>query len=73
MSFNWSEYLSLAHDLAGQSAFHYSVEAKTRSAVSRAYYSVFIQARNFLRDRENYLSPRTTSIHNDVIEKFRTS
>ena len=45
MKFDWSEYFNLAQELAGTSE-----EAKLRSAVSRAYYSVFCLARNYWRD-----------------------
>lgn len=53
MKFDWSEYFKLAQELAamsGDSAA--SQEAKLRSAISRAYYSVFCIARNYLRDVE---------------------
>ena len=45
MKFDWKEYFNLAKELAGTTE-----EAKLRSAVSRAYYSVFCLARNYLRD-----------------------
>lgn len=45
MKFDWSEYFNLAQELAGTSE-----EAKLRSAISRAYYSVFCLARNYWRD-----------------------
>ena len=47
MKFDWSEYFNLAKELAETSE-----EAKLRSAVSRAYYSAFCLARNYLRDIE---------------------
>lgn len=53
MKFDWSEYFKLAQELAamsGDSAA--SQEARLRSAISRAYYSVFCIARNYLRDVE---------------------
>lgn len=45
MNFDWEEYFNLAKELAGTTE-----EAKLRSAVSRAYYSAFCLARNYLRD-----------------------
>ena len=45
MKFDWEEYFNLAKELAGTTE-----EAKLRSAVSRAYYSAFCLARNYLRD-----------------------
>jgi len=46
MSFDWGEYLRLAKDLVKKTC-----EAELRSAISRAYYSVFITARNLLSAR----------------------
>ena len=43
--FDWADYLTLAQELATRS----SDEAALRSAVSRAYYAAFCQARNVLR------------------------
>jgi uncharacterized protein (UPF0332 family) len=70
MKFDWSEYLNLAQELAGT-----KVEANLRSAVSRAYYSVFCLARNYLRDIEQdpRLSRNKTYDINDhqyVAEEF---
>ncbi|MEG3894524.1 MULTISPECIES: HEPN domain-containing protein [unclassified Microcoleus] len=45
MKFDWSEYFNLAKELVETSE-----DAKLRSAVSRAYYSAFCLARNYLRD-----------------------
>jgi uncharacterized protein (UPF0332 family) len=49
MKFDWSEYFYLAKELAETSK-----EAELRSAVSRAYYSAFCLARNYLRDIQQY-------------------
>ncbi|RLI75447.1 hypothetical protein DRP05_14825 [Archaeoglobales archaeon] len=46
MSFDWGDYLALAKELAGESN-----EAKLRSAISRAYYSIFCKARNYLHGK----------------------
>lgn len=43
--FDWANYLMLARDLAAPGADG----AALRSAVSRAYYAAFCQARNILR------------------------
>ena len=72
MTFNWSEYLNLARELAGKSTDVSSEEAKLRSAISRAYYAAFIQARNFLRDRDQITIPREKT-HKYVIEQFQNS
>lgn len=70
MKFDWSEYFNLAKDLAETSE-----EAELRSAVSRAYYSAFCLARNYLRDIQQY--PRLwrnitydINAHKYVAEKF---
>lgn len=52
MRFDWSEYFNLAQELAVISSEATNNEARLRSAVSRAYYSVFCLARNYLRDVE---------------------
>ncbi|MCY7383006.1 MAG: HEPN domain-containing protein [Microcoleus sp. CAN_BIN18] len=70
MKFDWSQYLNLAQELAASTE-----EAKLRSAISRAYYSVFCLARNYLRDIEQdpRLSRNKTYDINDhqyVAEEF---
>ena len=70
MKFDWSEYFYLAKELAETSE-----EAELRSAVSRAYYSAFCLARNYLRDIQ--LDPRLSwhktydiNAHQYVAEEF---
>ena len=72
MSFDWSEYLALAQQLAGKANISATQESRLRSAISRAYYAAFIQARNFLRDREGVVIP-TLSAHQFVIRQFSNS
>ena len=72
MSFNWSEYLNLARELAGKDPNPATQEAKLRSAISRSYYAAFIHARNFLRDSEDITIPRQNS-HQFVISQFTNS
>lgn len=43
-----------------------------RSAISRAYYAAFIQARNYLRDQDGLAIP-TQNTHEYVINQFRNS
>ena len=53
MRFDWSEYLNLAQELAAtNSDSSGNREAKLRAAISRAYYSTFSLAQNYLRDIE---------------------
>ncbi|GIV07347.1 MAG: hypothetical protein KatS3mg017_0549 [Fimbriimonadales bacterium] len=47
MSFDWSEFLSLAKHLQGLFNIPYSEEAAARTAVSRAYYAAFCCVRNY--------------------------
>lgn len=72
MKFNWSEYLTLARQLAGKETNPASEEAKLRAAASRAYYAAFIKARNFLRDGDGLVIPRK-STHQYVIKQFKSS
>ena len=73
MTFDWSEYLKLAQELAGQTASPANEEAKLRSSVSRAYYAAFCKARNYLRDIEGYLIPSTSDAHAYVRDEFKRS
>ena len=46
MSFDWGEYLRLAKELVNKTG-----EAELRSAISRAYYSIFRRACKFLKSK----------------------
>lgn len=70
MTFDWSEYLNLAKELAGIATTPANQEAKLRDAISRAYYAAFILARNHLRDREGLSIPATGDAHRYVSEQF---
>jgi uncharacterized protein (UPF0332 family) len=71
MSFDWSEYLDLAQELAGQATGPSSQEAKLRSAISRAYYAAFCSARNHLRDKERHTIPSGGEAHQYVQNQFK--
>ena len=73
MTFDWSEYLKLAQELAGQTVSPANEEAKLRSSVSRAYYAAFCKARNYLRDIEGRSIPSTPEAHRYVRDKFKNS
>ncbi len=73
MTFDWSEYLKLAQELAGQAINSASQEAKLRSSVSRAYYAAFCKARNYLHDIEGHLIPSTGEAHKYVRDVFKRS
>ena len=72
MSFDWSQYLNLAKELAGQATGPAGPEARSRSALSRAYYALLCLARNHLRDKEGLSIPRN-KVHTYVIEQFKDS
>ncbi len=74
MGFDWKKYLNLANELSKISTTLGSdQEAIQRTIISRAYYSAFIQARNFLRDKDKTLSPNRAKVHQLVIEQFEKS
>ena len=73
MSFDWSQYLNVAKQLAGHATTPANQEARLRAAISRAYYGAFIKARNHLRDREGYLIPTTGEAHRYVSDQFDLS
>ncbi len=64
MSFNWSEYLTLAQELAGRVAGS-SQEARFRSAISRAYYGAFCSTKNYLKNHD-YDIPKSGEAHKVV-------
>ena len=72
MSFDWSDYLTLANELAPRPIDRTTAEAKLRSAISRAYYANHCKARNYLRDHEDLATPREY-VHRFVIEQFSSS
>lgn len=72
MSFDWSEYLTLAQALADAASASASPKAHRRTAISRAYYAAFIQARNRLRDIEHRPVPRL-NVHEYIIQQFKYS
>jgi uncharacterized protein (UPF0332 family) len=73
MSFDWSNYLDLARELQRQGAIHSSKEAELRSSISRAYYSAFCKARNYLRDRRRLTLSEGPEVHVHVQDAFLDS
>jgi len=69
MSFDWFEYFTLAQELAGKSV-QSNEDAKFRSAISRAYFSAYCIARNFLRDKEGHRIPGDSDAHGLVRDLF---
>ena len=80
MSFQWSEYLDVAQELAEQArnAPPELQEARYRASISRAYYAAFGKARDHLRFQKNIQEPRPLvsstgerlNIHQYVRETF---
>ena len=80
MSFQWSEYLDVAQQLAEQArnAPPELQEARYRASISRACYAAFGKARDHLRFQENIQEPRPLvssagerlNIHQYVRETF---
>lgn len=73
MSFDWSEYLTLAQELTSAAATSPIQEAHLRTAISRAYYAAFWKARSFLLDKDGYQTPKGINAHWDVLNKFEGS
>nr|QNO49891.1 hypothetical protein GKKIKBAN_00005 [Methanosarcinales archaeon ANME-2c ERB4] len=77
MTFDWSEYLNLAQELAGDAVSSPNEEAKLRSSVSRAYYAPFCKARNHLRDIDGdqilSVDPPKVNVHTYVRNQFKNS
>jgi len=73
MSFQWSEYLTLARELIGQAGSPAGQEARRRAAVSRAYYAAFCESRNDLREREGHRIPVGGRAHQYVRDEFKKS
>ena len=74
MSFDWTKYLTLAQDQVELSEGHANKEALLRCAISRAYYSAFCNARNYLRDFEKAQDlGKSSMVHQLVIDQFEGS
>lgn len=65
MSFDWSEYQTLAEELRQRSG-----EAAQRSAISRIYYAVYWRARNFL-ENEGFFYRQYDSSHRQIWDEFK--
>ena len=89
MSFNWQQYLALAHHLTDSASDTDDMkdndgdddpfpdmmdqEAVQRCAISRAYYAAFCSARNYLRDIDEAKDLHMPLSHQIVSEKFKRS
>ncbi len=70
MSYQWSDYLSVADHLiefSGQSSY---AEACLRASMSRAYYAALLTARSLLRDQWGIEVPATAELHRFIPDWF---
>lgn len=71
MAFDWSEYLTLAQELPKKSSSPGSMEAKLRSAISRAYYAAYCKSRNYMRGKDKkYFPAHKVNKHKFVKDHF---
>jgi len=78
MSFDWSQYFDVSRELAEQAknAPTPIQEARFRASISRAYYAVFGQARDYLRRHDHIRevligsNGERINIHQFVREQF---
>ena len=73
MSFDWTDFLTLADALVRDPNSPGPEEASLRSAISRAYYAAFCVARNFGRDKGEFTPTQTGRDHWLVMNHFRSS
>jgi len=78
LSFDFGDYLNLAEALVNERGRLATEEACLRSAVSRAYYSVFILARDFTATKEEEIADfdskgKKLGSHERIIEHFKNS
>jgi uncharacterized protein (UPF0332 family) len=71
MSFNYKGYFHLAQELIGDKPTEVvDEETKLRSAVSRAYYALFLEARDYLEQHTPLIVPTDGTTHTFVKEQF---
>ena len=70
MSFDWHDYFLFAQKLTANPNLPGPEEAALRSAISRAYYSAYIQSRRWAEARGLIISGST---HKAVIDYFKQS
>ena len=77
MAFDWNSYLTLAKNLKNETDGQVAsteVEAKQRSAISRAYYAVYHLAEDYAKQNLGYVTSKTgqNQYHSDVRSVFRS-
>jgi uncharacterized protein (UPF0332 family) len=72
MAFDWSDFLTVAVELAEEKSASATSEARKRTAISRAYYAALQIAKKHLRDKDlDPNIPHDRSLHTYVIETFQ--
>lgn len=70
--FDWSHYLDLAGNLAGEISDTPEEEAKARTSISRSYYCVYHTARQYLREEGDInIDKKIPDPHRYVIEQLK--
>lgn len=72
MSFSWPQYCDVAEEISNCSANDPLCEAKHRTAISRAYYSVFVPACDYAMANFG-AKPKKTSWHKYVIDSLKNA
>jgi uncharacterized protein (UPF0332 family) len=72
MSFDWNEYLNLAKELANEPCAPSTLSSKLRTSISRAYYSAFHSAWEYL-GMIKALPKEDVGKHNYVLRWFNES
>ncbi|MBP0017548.1 MAG: hypothetical protein J7647_08320 [Cyanobacteria bacterium SBLK] len=70
MAFDWSQYLTLAEEILGQSTPLIDRECRYRASIHLAYYAAFVSARNYLQDRKGCTFSKTGRVHQEVMSYF---
>ena len=72
MTFAWDGFLRVAEVLLDDLDSHEEArEAKSRTAISRAYYAVFCTAKAHLRDDLGHTNRRRAGLHGDVRSRIK--
>src|SRR5207237_10150138 len=71
MSYNWTEFVDLAHELAGIPPEHSVTDvAKLRAAISRAYYGAYHNAYITAQMKDNYIPAAGSGLHESLVRHF---
>jgi len=69
--FDWKEYFELAKSLSGDTKANPSQEAKSRSAVSRAYFAAYCYSRNLARKYLGFIPTQLVDDHKNLREHLK--